>query len=323
MKALETQELTKVYTTGWIKRKQLLALDRLTFEVESGEIFGFLGPNGAGKSTTIKLLLGLVIPTSGSGSIFGCPIHNKKARERVGFLPEDPSFCPYMCAEEFLDLCGKVLHMERAERKKRITEVLELVGLSSKARDRISEFSRGMVQRIGLAQALLNMPDLVVLDEPLNGLDPYGRKELKAILFDQKAKGKAVFFSSHILSDVQEICDRIAILNQGSLIACGSLKDLLPVKTIKFCVPVLNMTTMPLLEKIMCSILHEHEHWVIELPDPSKKDEVYAILEKDGIQSIEMTETPVSLENYFFEKIAQNNAERGLTNSLESTHLLV
>jgi len=148
MNAIETLALTKEYATGWRGKLRLLALDELTLQVAQGRIFGFLGPNGAGKSTTIKLLLGLITPTKGTGYILGTPIHDKKAREHVGFLPEEPSFCSYLCADEFLDLCRKVLHMDRATRKKRIAETLEMVRLSEKARIRISEFSRGMLQRL-------------------------------------------------------------------------------------------------------------------------------------------------------------------------------
>ncbi|MBI4028730.1 MAG: ABC transporter ATP-binding protein [Verrucomicrobia bacterium] len=309
--ALETEGLSKEYVGGWNKRIRLLALDALTLKVEQGQIFGFLGPNGAGKSTAIKLLLGLISPTAGSGRLFGVSIHDKQARERVGFLPEDPSFCTYLKADEFLELCGKVLHMDRAQRKQRIAETLEMVGLSNKAGTKIAEFSRGMLQRIGLAQALLNMPSLVLLDEPLNGLDPYGRKELKAILQAQKAQGKTVFFSSHILSDVQEMCDQVGILNRGRLVACGRLKELLPPKTVRLQAQTLDMASMSRLEPFSASITREHSHWTIQLLDASKKDEACGILRSQNNQAIEVVSAAESLEEYFFRKIEENNQERG------------
>lgn len=312
MNVLETSGLSKEYALGWRKRIKVMALDALTIQVEPGQIFGFLGPNGAGKSTTIKLLLGLISPTAGSGALFGVPIHEKRARERVGFLPEDPSFCSYLRADEFLDLCGKVLHMDREERHKRIQETLRMVGLADKAYTRISQFSRGMLQRIGLAQALMNRPDLVVLDEPLNGLDPYGRKELKALLQAQKSQGKTVFFSSHILSDVQEMCDQVGILNRGRLVQCGVLKEMLPVKAVKLQVPTMDMDTVNRLEPLVESITREHHHWVVVLNDASRTDEVCGILREREKQSIDITRTTETLEEFFFRRIEENNKERGI-----------
>jgi len=315
MNVIETVGLTKEYTVGWRSQDRLLALDDLHFKVSQGQIFGFLGPNGAGKSTTIKLLLGLIAPTRGSGFLMGAPIHDEKARERVGFLPEDPSFCSYLRADEFLDLCGKVLHMDRATRKRRIPETLEMVGLTSKARVKIAEFSRGMMQRIGLAQALMNQPDLVVLDEPLNGLDPYGRKELKTILHQQKACGKTVFFSSHILSDVQEMCDEVGILNRGKLIASGRLQEILNAKNVTLRVADLQMETIVRLEPLAASIAREHHQWRIQLADPSRKDEACGILRQSGQQTIEVHSTTESLEDFFFRRIEEDDLARGFTNA--------
>ncbi len=314
MNAIETDGLSKEYTMGWRNKSRLLALEELTVQVNQGIIFGFLGPNGAGKSTTIKLLLGLVTPTKGSAFLSGVPVYDKRARERVGFLPEDPAFCTYLRATEFLDLCGKVLHMDRPTRKRRITETLEMVGLASKADTKISEFSRGMLQRIGLAQALLNQPDLVVLDEPLNGLDPYGRKELKAILLSQKAQGKTVFFSSHILSDVEEMCDEVGILNRGQLVTRGRLKELLPAKTVTLQVQDMKMETMTRLETLAVSITREHHHWAVQLSDPSRKEEASAILRQESNQPIAVQTRAESLEEFFFRRIEENNHTRGLSN---------
>lgn len=321
LNAIETSGLSKEYTIGWRNQTRLLALDSLDLCVSQGQIFGFLGPNGAGKSTTIKLLLGLITPTSGSGTLLGQPIHDKSARERVGFLPEDPSFCSYLKAGEFLDLCGKVLHMDRSTRKKRIAETLEMVGLTAKAKTRIAEFSRGMLQRIGLAQALLNQPDLVVLDEPLNGLDPYGRKELKNILVEQKAVGKTVFFSSHILSDVQEMCDEVGILNRGRLVAHGRLQELLPAKNVILEVENLGLDTVTRLEPLASSISREEHRWKIRLHRPDRKDEAGAILRQAGIQSIEVHTTAETLDDFFFRRLEEDNRQRNAATASAQTAL--
>ncbi|MDD2709036.1 MAG: ABC transporter ATP-binding protein [Verrucomicrobiae bacterium] len=311
MNAVETQDLTKEYVTGWRKPVRLMALEGLGLEVKPGLIFGFLGPNGAGKSTTIKMLLGLITPTRGEGFLMGKPIYDKTARERVGFLPEDPSFCAYLSSSEFLDLCGKVFHMDKATRRKRTAEMLALVGLTGKEKTRISEFSRGMLQRIGLAQALMNNPDLVVLDEPLNGLDPYGRKELKNILHRLKREGKTVFFSSHILSDVQEMCDEVGILNRGRMIACGPVKDLVQAQSVKLQVATLSMDVMQKIEPLAKAITREHNRWSIELEDTSKQAQVTDLLREGGAATVEVARGMETLEEFFFRQIARNSRERG------------
>ncbi len=314
MNVIETTALTKEYLVGWRNQTRLLALDDLNLQVGAGKIFGFLGPNGAGKSTTIKLLLGLITPTKGTGTLMGISIHDKNARERVGFLPEDPSFCTYLRADEFLELCGKMLHLERAARRQRIDELLDLVGLAEKRRTKIAEFSRGMMQRIGLAQALMNRPDLVLLDEPLNGLDPYGRKELKTILHRQKAEGKTVFFSSHILSDVQEMCDEVGILNRGRLIAAGRLSDLLTARHMALSVPELEMDTLKRLEPLATSITRQQQRWHVQLKDPSCKDEAGAVLRQAGQSAIEVHAQSETLEEFFFRRIEEDDHERPVHN---------
>jgi ABC-2 type transport system ATP-binding protein len=189
-----------------------------------------LGPNGAGKSTTIKILLGLVHPTSGSATILGEPVSNDQVRSRIGYLPENPSFPTHLKAADFLKLMGKVHKLPADQLEERVAWGLKLVGLSDRAQSVVKEFSRGMLQRLGIAQALINRPELVILDEPLNGLDPYGRRDLKRIFFDLKQSGCTVFFSSHILSDAEDLCDHVSILNRGRLIANGETRQLLDEK---------------------------------------------------------------------------------------------
>ncbi len=211
--------------------KVVRAVDRLSFEVQQGEIFGLLGPNGAGKTTTIKMIVGLLRPDGGSIRIFGHPPGSLQARRRLGFLPENPSFYDYLRAEEFLDLQARLNGMDRKTRRKEIPELLDLVGLTQATDRQLRKFSKGMLQRLGLAQALLGNPELVILDEPLSGLDPIGRKEIRDIIASLAQQGRTVVFSSHILSDVERLCHRVAIVHKGRITDSGPLAELLATET--------------------------------------------------------------------------------------------
>ena len=215
MKAIEIKNLSKTYQGK--KRQKLVALDGLCLDVEPGEVFGFLGPNGAGKSTTIKCLMGLIQPSAGMASIFGQSVSSPLSRKRVGFLPENPAFYDYLSAEEYLGFVGKVFGMDGAALQHRIEDVLQLLDLGEARKRRIRSYSKGMVQRLGLAQVLVHDPDVFILDEPMSGLDPVGRALVKEIILDLKAKGKTVFFSTHITSDVEQVCDRVGIITKGVL----------------------------------------------------------------------------------------------------------
>jgi ABC-2 type transport system ATP-binding protein len=227
--ALKIENLYKSFKTGFIpKRKEILK--GISLSVEEGEIFGYLGPNGAGKTTTLKCILGLIFPDEGKIEIFGLPYLSLKAKEKIGFLPENPYFYEYLTATEFLSLFGDVFLIKKKEKEEKIRELLHLVGLESWANMALRKFSRGMLQRIGLAQALFNDPSLVLLDEPLGGLDPLGRKEIRDVIVRLKREGKTVLLSSHILQDIEMICDRVAILVDGRIINQGSLHDLISEK---------------------------------------------------------------------------------------------
>lgn len=215
MKAIEIKNLSKTYQGK--KRQKVVALDGLCLDVEPGEVFGYLGPNGAGKSTTIKCLMGLIQPSAGVANIFGQSVSSPLARKRVGFLPENPAFYDYLSAEEYLGFVGKVFGMDGAELQHRIEGVLQLLDLGEARKRRIRSYSKGMVQRLGLAQVLVHDPDVFILDEPMSGLDPVGRALVKEIILDLKAKGKTVFFSTHITSDVEQVCDRVGIITKGVL----------------------------------------------------------------------------------------------------------
>jgi ABC-2 type transport system ATP-binding protein len=225
---VETQNLTKIYRDFW-GRQKVRALNALDLEIRKGEIFGLLGPNGSGKSTTIKLLLGLLFPTSGRALVFGQEATEVTKNERIGYLPEESYLYKYLTAEETLDFYGRLFDMPAAVRKQRAQELIEQVGLGHAKRRQLREYSKGMTRRIGLASALINDPDLVLLDEPTSGLDPLGTREMKDMILKLRDQGKTVVMCSHLLADVQDVCDRIAILYQGDLKELGRVDDLLKV----------------------------------------------------------------------------------------------
>ena len=216
---IETQELHKTYGV-------VVAVDGLTLSVDRGEVFGFLGPNGAGKTTTVKMLVGLVHPTSGQARILDCAPGDPQVMGRIGFLPEHFRFYPWLTASGFLDLHGRLYGLTTGQRAERISRLLARVGLADRANARLAEFSKGMLQRIGLAQALLNEPDLVFLDEPTSGLDPVGRYEVRDVIRELRNSGATVFLNSHFLSEVEVTCDRIAIVKQGRVVRIGRLDEL-------------------------------------------------------------------------------------------------
>jgi ABC-2 type transport system ATP-binding protein len=222
---LEVKDVAKTFRIGFF-RKRVEAVKSVGFEVRDGEIFGLLGPNGAGKTTTLKMVLRLIFPDRGSIRLFGSELH-ADSMKRLGYMPENPYVYQYLRAPEFLDLCGRLTGMDRASRKRRTEEMLALVGLEDATDRPIGKFSKGMTQRIGLAQALLHDPELLILDEPMSGLDPVGRKEVRDVLVDQKKRGKTLIFTSHILSDVELLCDRVAIVQKGKVTAYGTLDELL------------------------------------------------------------------------------------------------
>jgi ABC-2 type transport system ATP-binding protein len=230
-KAIDIRDLRKSFSLGFIPKKKEI-LKGISLSVDEGEIFGYLGPNGAGKTTTIKCLLGLIFPDAGSISVLGTPHLSPKARERVGFLPENPYFYDYLTAVEFLSFYADLFGLRAKEKEDRIRGLLALVGMEHAADLQLRKFSRGMLQRIGLAQALINEPSLVILDEPLGGLDPLGRKEIRDIIVRFKKEGKTVFLSSHILQDIEMICDRVAIIVGGRIVSQGRLHDLVSEKVL-------------------------------------------------------------------------------------------
>ena len=223
---LEVADLHKTYRIGFM-RKRVEAVRGVSFQVRKGEIFGVLGPNGAGKTSTIKTALRLIYPTRGEVKLFGESRWTRDTMARVGYLPENPYVYQYLKAEEFLQLCGQLNGLPRKERSSRVHEMIERVGLGHARDRRIGKFSKGMMQRVGLAQALLHDPEMLILDEPMSGLDPIGRKQVREVIQEEHRKGKTIIFTSHILTDVEMLCDRVVIINAGQVSAEGSLEDLL------------------------------------------------------------------------------------------------
>src|SRR5438874_8251112 len=226
--ALATHELTKDYAVGFWRKRPYRALDRLTLEVREGEVFGFLGPNGAGKTTTLKLLMQLVFPTGGRAEIFGRPLGDLSVKRRIGYLPEHPYFYDYLTAEELLRYFASLFGFSATECRARASRLLDEVGIGAERRLQLRKFSKGMLQRVGIAQALVNDPELVIFDEPMSGLDPLGRREVRALILSLRDRGCTVFFSSHVLSDAEALCSRVAILAKGRLVAAGRLTEMVP-----------------------------------------------------------------------------------------------
>ena len=309
---IQTEELTKDYSS-WLRKTPRPALDRLTISIPKNCIFGFLGPNGAGKTTTIKILMGLIRPTGGKATVLGKPYDDVESKNRIGFLPDSPAFTPTLSATEFLDVCARLLKIPGERRKKRIEEVLEIVRMTQHAKSKIGTFSRGMLQRIGIAQAILNDPELLILDEPLLGLDPYGRQEFKEIILGQKRDFHAsVFFSSHILSDVEEICDCISILNKGRLLCSGPLQALLSGGGNGVTVDVRSedaLRELVVFAKQTNRIADGEWELLFEQKDPAVEAKINELVGRFG-DRVQIRNANEELESFFFKKIEQDNAAK-------------
>jgi ABC-2 type transport system ATP-binding protein len=227
MNAIEISGLTKRYSVGFLRKTEKTALHDLSLQVQEGEIFGYLGPNGAGKTTTLKLLMGLMYPTSGSAAILGKPVSAPEVKRSIGFLPEQPYFYDYLTARELLEYYAGLSDVPARDRRTRAEAMLSRVGMADAANTQLRKFSKGMLQRVGIAQAIIHDPKLVFLDEPMSGLDPIGRREVRDLIQELNDEGKTVFFSTHILSDAELLCDRVAVLNQGRLRGVGVVAELL------------------------------------------------------------------------------------------------
>ena len=264
--------LTKVFKDFW-NRPKARAVDNVDFEVRQGEVFGLLGPNGSGKSTTVKLMLGLLYPTKGHIEVFGHSPRHVQTKSRIGYLPEESYLYRYLNSRETLDFFGNLFHLPKAERQRRTEQLLEMVGLGKTQTRVIGEFSKGMQRRIGLAQALINDPDLVILDEPTAGLDPIGCREVKDLILALARRGKTVILSSHLLADVEDVCDRVVIYYGGKIQAIGTLKELLAKPdTLRITTPVLSRET---LERVLEIIRHDAAADKVRVDNPTQNLESY------------------------------------------------
>lgn len=308
---LVCQGLGKRYRTNW-KRKRVLAVEQLDLRVRAGEIYGFLGPNGAGKSTTIKMLVGLVAPSTGTAWLFDEPISSPKARARLGYLPENPYFHDFLTPRQLLAFHGKLAGLSRQRLAERIPRLLDLVGLE-KAKDMpLRRFSKGMVQRAGIAQALLGDPDLVILDEPMSGLDPIGRKDVRDIIFRLKEEGKTVFFSSHILPDVEMICDRVGLMLHGRLREEGRLSDLLGASSRAVEVVAAGVPE-PLAAKLQSEATRtvpKGDAFSFTFADGAASDAAVKELVTAGARLITVAQHRESLEQLFMRKAEESGAAR-------------
>jgi len=297
--------LTKDYQIGFLKKKKVRALDNLTLEVQRGEIFGFLGPNGAGKTTTLKILMRLIFPTSGTVRILGKPIDNADARNRIGYLPENPYFYDYLSGRELLLYSAALFGIPKDVAERRATNLLQIVGLEEdRANRQLRKYSKGMLQRVGIAQALINDPEIVFMDEPMSGLDPIGRREVRDLLLSLREQNKTIFFSSHILSDVETMCDRAAILSKGKLIRCGSVAELTgnhdtSIEVVASGIEAKSLQSFSVSIPSLASATHTPNGAHFVLDDESQIVEVIKRIHDAGGKLISVTPRRVSLEEIF------------------------
>ncbi len=309
--AIETEGLTKDFAVGFWRPRPYRALDRLTLSVNTGEVFGFLGPNGAGKSTAIKLLMQLLYPTTGTARILGRPVGDASVRQRLGFLAENPYYYDYLTAEELLSYFARLFGYRGGEVATRVSRVLDDVGIGKERRLRLRRFSKGMIQRVGLAQALLNDPEVVFLDEPMSGLDPLGRRHVRDLILAMRARGCTVFFSSHILSDAEALCTRVGVLVQGKLVASGPLSEILAfeLKGWELVVSGVNDALRPELAPLAPRLTELGDgHLLLHLPADAEPDRLLGELTRRGAHIVSLNPVRETLEDYFVEVVGATAA---------------
>ena len=301
---IKTENLSKIFKVGFMGRR-VTALKNLNLEVNSGEIFGFLGPNGAGKTTTIKILMGIIYPTSGNAFLMGNKLGDVEAKSHIGFLPEQPYFYEYLTSEEFLKFYGQLSGVNKHVLKERIPSLLSTVGLEKATGLQLRKFSKGMLQRIGIAQALISHPDLIILDEPMSGLDPIGRKEVRDIIVRLKNEGRTIFFSTHIIPDVELICDRVGILIKGELVNVGRLNDIMDtrVKYIEIIARNINKETVLLMHNIGASIFESYDSISIKVEDEYMLERVLEMIKYGNGSIVSIMPQRETLEEHFIKKI--------------------
>ena len=317
MDAIRTNTLTKHFRVGFWRPRPYVALEALTLHVRQGEIFGFLGPNGAGKTTTLKLLMQLIYPSSGRAEILGRPVGDVEVKRRIGYLPENPYFYDYLTAEELLQYLAGVFGYSVEERRRRVASLLDEMGIGAERRLQLRKFSKGMLQRVGIAQAIINDPEVVFFDEPMSGLDPLGRREIRELILRLRDRGCTVFFCSHVLSDAETLCSRVAILVRGRLAAEGELSEILAFQARAWEVVVAGLEDT-VLERVTASgqVVRAAplgaQRYALELPLSVATDRVVADLVAHGARLVSINPLRETLEDFFVRQIDAAPRDRGL-----------
>lgn len=304
---IRTQGLSKTYRTGFWKTKPVLALNNLNLEIFENEIFGCLGPNGAGKSTTLKLLMSLIYPTAGRAEIFDESVFSLESRRHIGYLPESPYFYEHLTAEEFLTYYGSLFGYSKLELKSRVDHFLKLTDVYHARKLQLRKFSKGMLQRVGIAQAIINDPKVVFFDEPMSGLDPIGRREVRSLILQLKREGKTIFFSTHILNDVETLCDRIAILNRGMVIGSGTLNELFDqeVSHVEIVISGISAERLRGVVSPEVSLSQSGSTLRLELPAQSLLSEIVAAIEQAAGRIISINPVRQTMEEYFLKMVGK------------------
>ena len=307
--AISIENLTKDYQVGFWRKRPYRALDRLSLDVQPGEIFGFLGPNGAGKTTTLKLLMQLIFPTSGRAEILGRPVGDVAARQRIGYLPENPYFYDYLTAEELLQYFGHLFGYSSSDARARAARLLDRVGIGpERRRQQLRKYSKGMIQRVGIAQALLNDPEVIFLDEPMSGLDPLGRREVRSLILELRDQGRTVFFSSHILADAEALCSRVAVVAGGRLAATGRLSDMLAFEIRGWELVMADLrpeVLASLAGQLQKSIEISPQRYALELPLEVPPERILADLTATGAKLVSLNPLRDTLEDFFVRRVAE------------------
>jgi ABC-2 type transport system ATP-binding protein len=308
---ISTCNLSKTFRIGFWKTKTLTALNSVNLEVHRNEIFGYLGPNGAGKSTTLKILMALIYPSAGNAEILGKPVTDVSTRQRIGYLPENPYFYEHLSAEEFLGYYAGLFDYSPREVRERVVRYLKVTDIYYARRLQLGKFSKGMIQRVGIAQALINDPEVVFLDEPMSGLDPIGRREVRDLILKLKAEGRTVFFSSHILNDIETLCDKVAVLNRGRLVGAGLLRDLIS-KEVSHQEIIVDGTDINLLRRALGPQLTMSQVGTtvkIEVEAEAAMTPIVTGIEQIGGRVVSVNPVRQTMEDYFIKVVGQSGNE--------------
>jgi ABC-2 type transport system ATP-binding protein len=322
--AIQIEELTKDYAVGFWRKRPYRALDRLTLQIETGEVFGFLGPNGAGKTTTLKLLMQLIFPSSGRAEILGRPVGDVATRRRIGYLSENPHFYDYLTGEELLSYFAELFGYTGADRQRRVSSLLDRVGIGPERRLQLRKYSKGMVQRVGIAQALINDPDVIFLDEPMSGLDPLGRRDIRALILELRDQGRTIFFSSHILADAEALCNRVAVVAGGRLAASGVLSDMLAFE-VRGWELVVSGLTAEALNRITPAPRRvtpiSDGRYALELSLEQPPERLLADLVAAGARLVSLNPVRDTLEDFFVRRVAEMGRGARALPQEEATHV--